>query len=192
MRKKLAKYIGKKITVIGTFVRSDKENNKGYFFANIICNGEIITDHIWIKSREFLREDDKDKLNPSQCRRLFAITGTVKTYKKLNKKGEKVLDYCLTSVIVERKLSVTGTFEKIVSINKDYVTLSFSNIKLNGKIITDRVFIKCLYQYGAKIENFKNENGSLFTIDSKIKHLKNVDKYGNEYRFIEAIAKIAS
>ena len=94
MREKLRVYENKEITILATYkkyaITNHRRNN---LFVNITdMNNNELTDHCWIKLRK-----SQEKL--LQTRHTYALKGTINTYYKKDKDGNKVMDYCLCDVI---------------------------------------------------------------------------------------------
>ena len=93
MREKLRVYENKEIIILATYkkyaITNHRRNN---LFVNITdMNNNELTDHCWIKLKK-----SQEKL--LQTRHTYALKGTINTYYKKDKDGNKVMDYCLCDV----------------------------------------------------------------------------------------------
>lgn len=93
MREKLRVYENEKIIILATYkkyaITNHRRNN---LFINVTdTNNNELTDHCWIKLKK-----SQEKL--LQTRHTYALKGTISTYYKKDKDGNKVMDYCLCDV----------------------------------------------------------------------------------------------
>ena len=93
MREKLKVYENEKITILATYkkyaITNHRRNN---LFVNITdMNNNELTEHCWIKLKK-----SQEKL--LQTRHTYALKGTINTYYKKDKDGNKEMDYCLCDV----------------------------------------------------------------------------------------------
>ena len=93
MREKLRVYENKEITILATYkkyaITNHRRNN---LFVNVTdMNNNELTDHCWVKLRK-----SQEKL--LQTRHTYALKGTINTYYKKDKDGNKVKDYCICNI----------------------------------------------------------------------------------------------
>ena len=93
MREKLRVYENKEITILATYkkyaITNHRRNN---LFINITdMNNNELTEHCWVKLKK-----SQEKL--LQTRHTYALMGTINTYYKKDKDGNKVMDDCLCDV----------------------------------------------------------------------------------------------
>lgn len=93
MREKLRVYENKEITILATYkkyaITNHRRNN---LFVNVTdTNNNELTSHCWVKLKK-----SQEKL--LQTRHTYALKGTINTYYKKDKDGNKVMDYCLCDI----------------------------------------------------------------------------------------------
>ena len=93
MREKLRVYENKKITILATYkkyaITNHRRNN---LFVNITdMNNNELTNHCWIKLKK-----SQEKI--LQTRHTYTLKGTISTYYKKDKNGNKVKDYCICDI----------------------------------------------------------------------------------------------
>ena len=93
MREKLRVYENKEVTILATYkkyaITNHRRNN---LFINVtdIDNNEL-TSHCWIKLKK-----SQEKI--LQNKHIYTLKGTINTYYKKDKDGNKVKDYCICNV----------------------------------------------------------------------------------------------
>ena len=93
MRDKLRVYENEEITILATYkkyaITNHRRNN---LFINVTdMNNNELTNHCWIKLKK-----SQEKL--LQTRHTYTLKGTINTYYKKDKDGNKVADYCITNI----------------------------------------------------------------------------------------------
>ena len=90
MREELGKYNGEYIEVTAEFNHSAWTcGHCNLLFENVVLDGELITDHIWVSLREV-----KNKVKPTLKRKgIYKLRAKVYIYKKVSKvTGEKTVE----------------------------------------------------------------------------------------------------
>ena len=93
MREKLKVYENEKITILATYkkyaITNHRRNN---LFINITdMNNNELTSHCWIKLKK-----SQEKI--LQTKHIYTLKGTISTYYKKDKDGNKVMDYCICDI----------------------------------------------------------------------------------------------
>lgn len=99
MREKLKVYENEKITILATYkkyaITNHRRNN---LFINVTdVEGNELTDHCWIR----LSASKAKKLEPKHT---YSLKGTITTYYKKSKDGNKEMDYCICDITEVREV----------------------------------------------------------------------------------------
>ena len=93
MREKLRVYENKEVAILATYkkyaITNHRRNN---LFVNITdTDNNELTNHCWIKLKK-----SQEKI--LQTRHTYALKGTINTYYKKDKDGNKEKDYCICNI----------------------------------------------------------------------------------------------
>ena len=99
MRDKFRVYENEEVTILATYkkyaITNHRRNN---LFINVTdTEGNELADHMWIK----LSTSKAKKLDPKHT---YILVGTISTYYKKDKDGNKVADYCITNITEVREV----------------------------------------------------------------------------------------
>lgn len=104
MREELGKYFNEEITVTGEFLCYARTNGLiNLLFRNIMYNGELVADHIWVRLTNVRNKKELD-INKMKKHDMYELTGRVLMYNKLSKEhGGKVKDYGFKKVKIKKQ-----------------------------------------------------------------------------------------
>ena len=102
MREKLREYHNTYIEIEAEYMRlATSHNQHNLLFRNIVHEGTIITDHIWIPMNVIRNAKEINKIKLKK-HTVYKMRGKVYTYLKYSKSEKKMVqDYCLRSVRIE-------------------------------------------------------------------------------------------
>ena len=102
MREKLKEFHNSYIEIEGEYLRLATSHNQcNLLFRNIVHEGTIITDHIWIPMNVIRNAKEINKIKLKK-HTVYKMRGKVYTYLKYSKSEKKMVqDYCLRSVRIE-------------------------------------------------------------------------------------------
>ena len=102
MRTELGIYHNQYIEIEGEFLRLATSHNQcNVLFRNIVHEGTIITDHIWIPMSVIRNAKEVNNVKLKK-HTVYKMRGKVYTYLKYSKTEKKMIqDYCLRSVRIE-------------------------------------------------------------------------------------------
>ena len=99
MREKLKEFHNSYIEIEGEYLRLATSHNQcNLLFRNIVHEGTIITDHIWVPMNVIR---NRKQINEIKLKKhtVYKMRGKVYTYLKYSKETDKMVqDYCLKSV----------------------------------------------------------------------------------------------
>ena len=102
MREKLKEFHNSYIEIEAEYMRlATSHNQHNLLFRNIVHEGTIITDHIWIPMNVIR---NRKQINEIKLKKhtVYKMRGKVYTYLKYSKVEKKMVqDYCLRSVRIE-------------------------------------------------------------------------------------------
>ena len=102
MREKLKEFHNSYIEIEGEYLRLATSHNQcNLLFRNIVHEGTIITDHIWIPMNVIRNTKEINKIKLKK-HTVYKMRGKVYTYLKYSKTEKKMIqDYCVRSVRIE-------------------------------------------------------------------------------------------
>ena len=102
MRENLKEFHNSYIEIEGEYLRLATTHNQcNLLFRNIVHEGTIITDHIWIPMNVIRNAKEINKIKLKK-HTVYKMRGKVYTYLKYSKSEKKMVqDYCLRSVRIE-------------------------------------------------------------------------------------------
>ena len=102
MREKLKEFHNSYIEIEGEYLRLATSHNQcNLLFRNIVHEGTIITDHIWIPMNVIRNAKEINKIKLKK-HTVYKMRGKVYTYLKYSKTEKKMIqDYCVRSVRIE-------------------------------------------------------------------------------------------
>ena len=102
MRENLKEFHNSYIEIEGEYLRLATTHNQcNLLFRNIVHEGTIITDHIWIPMNVIRNAKEINKIKLKK-HTVYKIRGKVYTYLKYSKTEKKMIqDYCVRSVRIE-------------------------------------------------------------------------------------------
>ena len=102
MREKLREYHNTYIEIEAEYMRlATSHNQHNLLFRNIVHEGTIITDHIWIPMNVIRNAKEINKIKLKK-HTVYKMRGKVYTYLKYSKTEKKMIqDYCVRSVRIE-------------------------------------------------------------------------------------------
>ena len=102
MREKLKEFHNSYIEIEGEYLRLATSHNQcNLLFRNIVHEGTIITDHIWVPMNVIR---NRKQINEIKLKKhtVYKMRGKVYTYLKYSKTERKMIqDYCLRSIRIE-------------------------------------------------------------------------------------------
>ena len=102
MREKLKEFHNSYIEIEGEYLRLATSHNQcNLLFRNIVHEGTIITDHIWVPMNVIR---NRKQINEIKLKKhtVYKMRGKVYTYLKYSKTEKKMIqDYCVRSVRIE-------------------------------------------------------------------------------------------
>ena len=102
MREKLKEFHNSYIEIEGEYLRLATTHNQcNLLFRNIVHEGTIITDHIWIPMNVIRNAKEINKIKLKK-HTVYKMRGKVYTYLKYSRTEKKMVqDYCVRSVRIE-------------------------------------------------------------------------------------------
>ena len=102
MRENLKEFHNSYIEIEGEYLRLATTHNQcNLLFRNIVHEGTIITDHIWIPMNVIRNAKEINKIKLKK-HTVYKMRGKVYTYLKYSKTEKKMIqDYCVRSVRIE-------------------------------------------------------------------------------------------
>ena len=102
MRENLKEFHNSYIEIEGEYLRLATTHNQcNLLFRNIVHEGTIITDHIWIPMNVIRNAKEINKIKLKK-HTVYKMRGKVYTYLKYSKAEKRMVqDYCLRSVRIE-------------------------------------------------------------------------------------------
>ena len=102
MREKLKEFHNSYIEIEGEYLRLATSHNQcNLLFRNIVHEGTIITDHIWVPMNVIRNAKEVNSVKLKK-HTVYKMRGKVYTYLKYSKTEKKMIqDYCVRSVRIE-------------------------------------------------------------------------------------------
>ena len=102
MREKLKEFHNSYIEIEGEYLRLATSHNQcNLLFRNIVHEGTIITDHIWVPMNVIRNAKEVNEVKLKK-HTVYKMRGKVYTYLKYSKTEKKMIqDYCVRSVRIE-------------------------------------------------------------------------------------------
>ena len=102
MREKLREYHNTYIEIEAEYMRlATSHNQHNLLFRNIVHEGTIITDHIWVAMNVVRNAKEVNEVKLKK-HTVYKMRGKVYTYLKYSKTEKKMIqDYCVRSVRIE-------------------------------------------------------------------------------------------
>lgn len=93
MRNKLRVYENEEVTILATYKKYAITNNRrNNLFVNVTdVEGNELSGHMWIKL-------PSSKAKKLESKHTYSLKGTITTYYKRGKDGNKEMDYCIQNV----------------------------------------------------------------------------------------------